>query len=119
MRNAFLYLILIFILIGCKERQRKGAFQGTWYKDGFDMEAFTVRADSMYFPGLERGYFYELNKDTLSIQFTESQTKSKILGFSSEELTVWDMSLTKDTIVLKRTATPFIDTVPKRDFGYK
>ncbi len=105
-------ILTFLILSGCKERQLKGAFQGAWYKDGFDMEAFTVRGDSIYFPGLDKGYLYELDNDTLFIHFSEKKTQSKILKFSSRRMTVWDMSITDDTILLQREPSPFLDSIP-------
>ncbi len=113
MKKYLFPLLIIMICISCKERQRVGAFQGVWYKQGFEIEAFIVRSDSIYFPGLKKGYPYQLHKDTLSITFTEMTSKSKIISFSSEEILVWDMSLSKDTILLKRESTPFLDTIPK------
>ncbi len=88
-----------------------GAFQGMWYKYGYDTEAFVVRGDSMYFPGLVRGYPYELRKDTLEIQFSERTTRSLILSFSSQRLSIWDKDLTKDTIVLVRKPNYALDTL--------
>lgn len=104
-------ITLLFLFTSCRERQRIGAFQGVWYKDGFDKRAFTVRADSLYFPGLKSGYFYEMKQDTLFIEFTERKTKSKILSFSSDEIMVWDMTLTKDTILLLRKPSIMLDTL--------
>lgn len=106
-----LFLIIALFAISCRERQRKGAFQGTWYKKGHEIEAFAVRGDSMFFPGLDKGYPYEFRKDTLVITFTERETKSQILSFSSRRLNIWDMSLSHDTISLVRKPGNIIDSL--------
>lgn len=99
------------ILLSCRERKKIGAFQGTWYKEGYETEAFAVRGDSMFFPGLDKGYSYNFKKDTLIIDFTEREVKSKVLFFSSKRLNVWDMSLTEDTIYLVRKPGNMLDTL--------
>jgi hypothetical protein len=101
-KTTFILFVIILLLSSCRERQRKGAFQGVWYKKGYDTEAFIVRGDSMYFPGLDTGYHYEFNGDTLAITFSQRQTKSLILSFSSRKLKMWDMSMSQDTVNLQR-----------------
>ncbi len=106
MKNKTLISIIaiaFYTLSSCGNRERIGAFQGDWYKKGFDIEAFTVRGDSMYFPGIDNGYFYQFQKDTLIVSFPTRKTKSLILSFSSEKLLLWDMTLSKDTLLLQRT----------------
>ncbi len=102
-RNLFFLLFLFLITLSCnKERRYQGAFQGTWYKEGFDNYAFTVREDSMFFPGLDKGYFYHINKDSLVIQFTNKTTNSQLIYFSNEKIIAWDMMNSGDTITLLR-----------------
>lgn len=110
MRKTILSLFIIIILFSsCRERQRKGAFQGVWYKKGFETKAFDVRGDSIYFPGLEEhGYYYEFSGDTLAITFSQRTTKSLILSFSSRKLKMWDMSMSQDTIYLQRRPSNLI-----------
>ena len=101
-KTSFILFVIILLFSSCRERQRKGAFQGVWYKQGYDTEAFIVRGDSMYFPGLSAGYYYDFNRDTLAITFSERKTKSLILSFSSRKMKMWDMSMTQDTIYFQR-----------------
>lgn len=112
-KSICLFLLATLLVISCGERQRKGAFQGTWYKKGHEIKAFSVRGDSMFFPGLDRGYPYEFRKDTLVILFTDKETKSQILSFSSRKLNIWDMSLSHDTVNLVRKPGNMIDTLAK------
>ena len=110
-KTIYLFLLIALIAVSCRERQRKGAFQGIWYKKGYEEKAFSVRGDSIFFPGLDRGYPYEFRQDTLVISFTERETKSQILSFSSRRLNIWDMSLSQDTVNLVRRAGNMIDTL--------
>lgn len=108
-KTTLILFIILFLFSSCRERQRKGAFQGIWYKKGYDTEAFNVIGDSIYFPGLEdSGYYYEFNGDTLAITFSHRTTESIILSFSSRKLKMWDMSMSQDTIQLQRRPSNLI-----------
>ncbi|MGB1217217.1 MAG: hypothetical protein ACPG5P_05050, partial [Saprospiraceae bacterium] len=88
--------------------------QGDWYKDGFDIKAFTFKDDSMFFPGLERPFPYEIRKDTLIIQFEAMETRSIFLSSSSSELVMWDETLTKDTIHFDRIPDVLVEEIKKK-----
>ncbi len=114
-RNAgllFIFLVFGLCLISCGDRNRKGAIQGDWYKKGFDKKAMSFIGDSVFYPMLDKGFPYQLKDDTLTINFSEDRfTKSIILSFSSYQMEVWDMSLSKDTIVLQRQPDIIKDTL--------
>jgi len=99
---VFIFLLAI-CLTACSKRQRKGAFQGVWYRQGYNTEAFAVRGDSMYFPNLKKGYHFNFDKDTLVINFTETQVRSQLQSFSSQRIKAINLKGRKDTILLFRS----------------
>ncbi len=100
-----LVLFSALLITSCGKRKLKGAFQGDWYKEGFDLRAFSVRGDSIYYPEKENGYHFRLTEDTLKIQFSERATYGEILSFSSNRITLVDLTLTRDTLTLLRKPT--------------
>jgi hypothetical protein len=108
-RTIIFILLLVLVAVGCRKHQRMGSIQGDWYKKGFDIKAFTVKGDSMYFPGLENGYPYDLQGDILIVHFAKRSTKSLIIYMSSYNMTVWDLSLSGDTVNLQREPSSILD----------
>lgn len=95
------FLLLLLFLFSCARENPDHLFQGEWHRKEQGKKAFTVQADSIYFEGIKRGFYYYFEQDTLCIQFSNYEKRNHV-SLTEKELIIFENTGKLDSIYFEK-----------------